>query len=584
MESLTRAATLSPETLDAERGTIEATISTFAPVQRRGYLERLDPAGLDQSGLVGAPVLDGHRQGSARDVIGVVEAVRMEGDALVATIRLSSAPDVSSTVQKIKEGTVRGVSIGYAVTRWAETVDPETRQRVRTATAWRIREVSAVAVPADPAATFRSHTMENETLETEDRAALIARVRAAHNLPEEWATRMADAGEELTDDEIRQDARDTALATRQTRTAPVIRTAAPANDDPAVIRTRQAEALAARMGGEAPSDAARPFMGYGLADHAREALARAGVATRALGTEELMTRAMHGTSDFPALLTESGNRVLAGAYRRAESPLKTIARQRTATDFRPLSVLKLGEFSGLKKVSEHGEIKAMTTGEAKEGYALETFGGTFALSRKALVNDDLGAFGRWSEMMGRAAAETEAAQLLGLLTQASGAGPVMGEDGKRLFHADHGNLAQTGAAPDESTLTAARKALRTMKGLDGKTPISATPRFILVGPELETPVEKLLASIYATTTDDVNPHAGKLSLLVEPRLGTSKAWWVFSDPAVIPVIEYAYLSSAPGPQLASRDGWEVLGREFRVVLDFGCGATDWRGAYRNAGE
>jgi hypothetical protein len=125
MENLIRAATLSPETLDAERGTIDATISTFAPVQRRGYVERLDPAGLDQSGLVGAPVLDGHRQGSARDVIGVVEAVRMEGDALVATVRLSSAPDVSSTVQKIKEGTVRGVSIGYAVTRWAESVIPK---------------------------------------------------------------------------------------------------------------------------------------------------------------------------------------------------------------------------------------------------------------------------------------------------------------------------------------------------------------------------------------------------------------------------------------------------------------------------
>ncbi|MFN4058467.1 MAG: hypothetical protein ACK4HW_09830, partial [Roseinatronobacter sp.] len=84
----------------------------------------------------------------------------------------------------------------------------------------------------------------------------------------------------------------------------------------------------------------------------------------------------------------------------AQSPLKTIARQRTANDFRALSVLKLGTFSGLQKVSEHGEVKAMTTGEAKEGYALETFAGTFALSRKALVNDDLGAFGRWGEMMG----------------------------------------------------------------------------------------------------------------------------------------------------------------------------------------
>jgi len=417
--------------------------------------------------------------------------------------------------------------------------------------------------------------------QAEDRAALIARCRAAHTaLGDEWATRMEEAGDVLTDQEVIADARETALAARQTRNAPVIRTAAPAADDPAVMRTRQAEALACRMMGTAPSEAARPFMGYGLADHAREALAAAGIATRGLGAEDLLTRATHGTSDFPALLTESGNRTLASAYAAAQSPLKTVARQRTANDFRALSVLKLGTFSGLQKVSEHGEVKAMTAGEAKEGYALDTFAGTFALSRKALVNDDLGAFGRWGEMMGRAAAETEAAQLLALLAQSSGAGPVMGEDGKRLFHTDHGNLAGTGAAPDETTLTAARLALRTMKGLDAKTPVNVTPRFLLVGPALETMAEKLLATIYAPTTDDVQPI--RLTLLVEPRL-TGNGWYVFADPATAPVLEYAYLSSAPGPQLSSRDGWDVLGREFRVVLDFGCGATDWRGAYRNPG-
>lgn len=582
---LTRRATFTPATYDADAGTVEAVASTFAPVKRRDargpYLERLDPAGLDTSALIGLPVLDGHRQGGARDVVGSIADARLEDGRLVVTIRRTSAPDAEPIWARVADGTLKGVSIGYGVQQWRETT--EGGQRVRTGRPV-VREVSIVAIPADPQAIIRQEdkTMPKDIQDqTEDRAALIQRCRAAHPaLGEEWATRMEEAGDVLTDQEVIADARETALTARQTRTAPVIRTATPAADDPAVIRTRQAEALAARMMGTAPSEAARPFMGYGLADHAREALAAAGIATRGLGAEDLLTRAMHGTSDFPALLTESGNRTLASAYQAAQSPLKTIARQRTANDFRALSVLKLGTFSGLQKVSEHGEVKAMTTGEAKEGYALETYGGTFALSRKAIVNDDLNAFGRWGEMMGRAAAETEAAQLLALLAQGSGAGPVMGEDGKRLFHADHGNLSSLAAAPDVDTLSVARQALRTMKGLDGKTPINVTPRYLLVGPALETEAEKLLASIYAATTDDVQPI--RLTLLVEPRL-TGNGWYVFADPATAPVLEYAYLSSAPGPQLSSRDGWDVLGREFRVVLDFGCGATDWRGAYRNPG-
>jgi hypothetical protein len=65
---------------------------------------------------------------------------------------------------------------------------------------------------------------------------------------------------------------------------------------------------------------------------------------------------------------------------------------------------------------------------------------------------------------------------------------------------------------------------------------------------------------------------------------TGKAWYVFASPAELACFEIAHLASAPGPQISIREGWEVLGREFRVVLDFGVAATDWRGAYRNAGE
>lgn len=582
---LTRRAVFAPDTFNAESGTVEAVISTFAPVQRKGFMERLDPAGLDTSRLIGAPVLDGHRQGSARDVIGTIAGHRMEDGKLVATIRLSGAADAAPIVERIREGTIRGVSIGYRVSKWTESTDPNSRARVRTAAAWSISEVSAVPIPADSGAQFRSHEMEEDDITlAPEREALIARVRAAHDLPEEWQTRMHEAGEELTDEEVRQSGREAARAAQQRRTPARIRTAAPANDDPAVTMTRRADALFARVSGTAPSDEARPFMGETLRDMARACVEASGVSTRAMDADTLFRAAMHTTSDFPNLLTSTGNRTLMGAYEAAQSPVKTaLARRSTMTDFRPGTRLKLSDIGTLERVSESGEIRHTSRGEASESYALDTYATQFAISRKALINDDLGAFRDWGATAGRMAAETEANLILNLLLS----NPVMGEDGKALFHADHGNLSASPAALGDAgagvtALSEARQALRGMKALDGKTPINATPKFLLVGPEQETEAEQLLSDLAAATWGDVNPFASKLSLLVEPRI-TDNQWYVFADPAVMPVLEYSYLSSAQGPQMASREGWDVLGMEFRVVLDFGCGAIDWRGAFKNAG-
>ena len=580
LELSTRAATFAPKSLDREAGTVEVVLSTGASVRRAGFLERLSI--LPEAVTVAArlPVLDSHRQTSIQDVKGRVENVRFESGQIVATLRISD----SAALAAIERGDVTGVSIGYRVSKWADSVDPESRERVRTAVAWELVEASLVAVPADPSALIRSQTMTTETTTTApDAATLQTRtairvIATTAGLDSAWADAQIDSGADITV------ARSAAFEAMATRSAPPIRTATVgySSEDPAVILTRQVEALSAQMLGTTPSEAARPFMQMGLADFARDTLMRSGlVGVAMLGREELLTRAMHTTSDFPELLTGAGNRVLAAGYKRAESPLKKIARQRTAADFRPLTTLKIGNFAKLQKLTETGEIKALTTGEAKESYSLETFGGRFALTRKALVNDDLGAFNRWAEMMGQAAAETEAGQLLALLLLNSGAGPTMG-DGKALFHADHGNLAASGAVISSGTLSAARLAMRLQKGLDGVTPINAQPKYLLVDPSQETTAEAYLAELSPAKVADQNPFAGALTLLVEPRLSAG-AWYVFADPAAAPVLEYAYLSSAQGPQLASRDGWETLGREFRVVLDFGCGATDHRGAYRNAG-
>ncbi|MDP3263912.1 MAG: Mu-like prophage major head subunit gpT family protein [Tabrizicola sp.] len=538
------------------------------------YLERLDPAGLDLSALDGAPLLDGHRTESARDVIGSITGHRFEGGKLVASIRLSSAADAAPIVARIAEGSVRGVSIGYRVTKWAEEIDPQSKTRIRKAVAWMINEASAVPIGADRGARFRSGDFQMTT-ENEDKAQTRAEIRAiarAANLPADWADQHIDA--DATATEVRAAAFEEIQ--KRGKALPVIKVG-PSHEDPAATMQHRADALHARLTGAKPTDQAKPFMAESLRDMARAAVEASGQSTRGMDADTLFRSAIHGTSDFPNLLNATGNRVLMNAYQVAASPIRALARQTTLGDFRPASKLKLSDVGPLKELSEQGEVTHTTRGEAVESYSLKTYATQFSISRKALINDDLGAFRDWGATAGRMAAETEANVLVGLLLS----NPIMGEDGENLFDAAHGNLGTAGAL-NVANLGLARKAMRGMKGLDGKTPINATPRHLVVGPELETTAEQVLASIYAATVDEVNPFGGKLSLLVEPRI-TGNRWYVFADPAALPCFEYAYLSSAQGPQMASREGWDVLGMEYRVVLDFGAGAVDFRGAFLNPG-
>jgi HK97 family phage prohead protease len=571
---LHRAADFQPESFNADGLTVDAVISTFADVTRRdargAYVERLDPAGLDLSRLIGAPVLDGHRQGSARDVIGSVTAHRMEGGHLVASIRLSGAADAAPVVERIREGTLKGVSVGYKVMRWSEGTDPQTKSRTRTAAEWAIFEVSAVPVPADSGATFRGQTPmldENQNDSVQHRAEIRTICRAA-GLPAEFADALIDADATVT--EARAAAFDEIQ--KRGRTVPTIRVTG-SNDDPAQVQTRAADALAYRMaGGELP-EASREYVSMSLRDLAAESLTRSGVSTRGMSSDEIFHRSL-GTSDFPLVVSNAMGKVAAQAYQAAESPLKALARQRTLPNFKTSTSIRIGEMGRLEEMTEHGEFTHTNRAEAGETMALKTFGRAINVSRKLLIDDDLGLLGDMTAAMGQAAAQTEAEEMVKLFT-----GNPNLSDGQPVFHASRGNTV-AGALPvlSEAALTAARKHMRTVKGLDGKTIINAVPKYLVVSPDLETDAEKLLATIYAATTDDVQPI--KLSLVVEPRL-TGDAWYLLADPASVPSIQYAYLSAAQGVQIQRQEAWYTLGLKYRAFLDFGCGWLDWRGAFRS---
>lgn len=391
----------------------------------------------------------------------------------------------------------------------------------------------------------------------------------------------------------------TILADRDRETGPVTYQLATGHnalstDNPSVKTQGIEGALYARMTGKAPEGPASEFVGMSLLDLGRMTLQARGIrdisknrdrlATQIMQFSPMMAAGHHTTSDFPSLLTGAGQRVLLEAYQAAASVFKTVGRVRNSVDFRPMTAVRLGEAPQFDEVPEGAEVKYGTRSEEKESYRIKTFGKLFSISRQAIINDDLNAFADINRENGKASAETECAQFIALLATNSGAGPTM-DDGKAAFHTGHGNLASGAGAPSIETLSAGKLALAKTKGVDGKTLVPMRGKYLVVPAELEDIAATVLATINPATVSDVNPHSGKLELLVEPRLSTisTTGWYIFSDPSLAPVLEYAYLNGTNGPVLETREGWNVLGAEFRAILDFGCGFIGWRGAYRNAG-
>ncbi|MBF0339476.1 MAG: peptidase U37 [Magnetococcales bacterium] len=333
------------------------------------------------------------------------------------------------------------------------------------------------------------------------------------------------------------------------------------------------------------SDAAREWRGMTLVEMARAFLeADGGRTTKGMTRYDVATRALLTGSDFPNILANVANKTLRNAYDTAPRTFQPFCRQVSASDFKAMTRVQLGEAPALEKVNESGEFKRGPLGEGKESYRVETYGKIIAISRQVLVNDDLNAFTRIPQLFGVSAANLESDVVWGVIT----ANPNMG-DGTPLFHANHKNLAAAGAVISVTTLGAARRAMGIQTGIDGLTTLNVRPAFIIVPAALEVTAEQLLAvnMIPAKSSDVVPQSLRTLTVIAEPRLDAAvngdKAWYMSANPGQIDTIEYAYLEGQNGVYIETRIGYDVDGVEIKARLDFGAKAIDWRGMYKNPG-
>jgi hypothetical protein len=617
IELFERRAPLASATWNGEARTVELTFSAGAIVQRMDldgpYAEVLAVDGFTLGEIV--PLLDNHRRDTIDARFGSVVAARTVGNEARATVQLfRNHPLADRLAAGLSDGARFAVSCGYTVETWSERTDPKTGERTKTAQKWTVREVSIVNVAADPKASTRSATM-SETVTTGsehpspqpaqparsaaapetdqpavvDRAAVNGEIRTigeVAGLDRAWIDGQIDANATA------EQARAAAFEQMQRRTAGAgsVRTVRmevidDSANDPFVRAAAVGEAFYVRIHPtHKPSERARDYIGLTIPEFAREALRSAGVRTTGMSAGTIIERALQTTSDFALALGDVAGRELRQAYQAAPSGIRTTARQTTAKDFRAKHRIQLSTAPTLEKVNEKGEFKSGPLVDSAESYKVETFGRIINMSRQVMVNDDINAFSDLTRPVAQAAAAKEAQVLADLLTQAAGAGPTM-SDSKTLFCTEHGNLA-AGAdkvAPSIDTLSKARTAMRRQKGLAGEV-ISVTPKFVLVPPEHETGVEKILADIAAAKVEDAVPAAFRnLVGVVDPRLTNATAWYLVANPDEIDGLEYAYLEGEEGPQIVTETGFEVDGLRVRVRLDFGGGFVDWRSWYRNPG-
>ncbi|WP_210485364.1 prohead protease/major capsid protein fusion protein [Microvirga antarctica] len=612
-ELTTRRATISRNSYNAETRTFTAVIATATPVKRVDYFENkpfqevllISPKAmrLERLSSTRAPLLNSHRHGTMTDQIGVITAVRIEGGNLVADIQLSNRPDVQLIATDIAAGIIGSVSIGYRVHASEERTSVDGTRTI-THVDWEPYEVSLVAVPADQNAHIRSHpgdlsmepAPENIVLQptpTNSRDAdLIA--RAERTRITEIRSLGAKAGveaaqiEEAVDDGTPLEAfrvrcfEEMASRAERFRSSPI--TVGQDETETRVVAASSylgSRMLSARGAPIALTGAARGYDGLTIADIAAQSLGHRGRITSDAHREELIRRAFHTTSDFPAIFENAMNGTLARRYQASPPTYRKIAAQRHFKDFRPHRTVRVGDFPTLQPINEAGEIKFGTFSESKEVVSVFPYAVQFALSRTMLVNDDMGALDDLLGSAGQTVANFEEASFYAMMLSNAGAGPTLVSDGLAVFHATHGNLAGSGTAITVAAVGSAREAMRNQRTLDGQLP-NIAPAIILVGPKKETEADALVASITPRAQVDVNPFSGKLEPVVAAHI-PGNAWFIFANPQSAPVFQWGLLDGYEAPRVRLDQPFGRQGLGVSLEHDFGCGAIDFRGAYRNAG-
>ena len=312
------------------------------------------------------------------------------------------------------------------------------------------------------------------------------------------------------------------------------------------------------------------------------------------GFDNETIRAAFSSVSLPGILSNVANKKLLQSYEAQPVIATKLCSTGDLNDFKENDRFRLTDIGDLLPVAADGEIKDGGLIEESAKNQLDTYGKKFCLTRKMIINDDLGAFMKVPVAMGNRAARLIDQLFFSRLLK----NPVQ-QDGKALFSTSHKNLL-SGASSALSTdsLKKAIQLFLDQVDADGQ-PISVEPRFLLVPTALKHLAIELTqgATLIMSGTDNtVRPARNvladeHLNVISSPYLGNSAyegasqtGWYLFGDPKTVDTWEIGYLKGKRTPTVERGEtDFNTLGLWFRVYFDLGVREQDHRGMVKAIG-
>jgi hypothetical protein len=368
------------------------------------------------------------------------------------------------------------------------------------------------------------------------------------------------------------------------------------------FRAAASDAMLLRSGirTASPAAGAEQMRGLSLRDLAIECMAREGLGTTAslmrMSKDDLWGMAQrqffNPTAAFPAILDNTIRKAIVQRYQAVPTTFQLWTTKGSVTDFKPTKDHEYlaggaGEFL---PVGEGGELKHDTPKtDLLPQRKISTYGRQFSMTREAFINDDIGFITQVPGMYAASAKRTLNKQVYSILYS----NPTIFDD-KALFHADHGNLVTSGAAPSIENIQGMILKMMSQTDPFGDS-ITVQPRFIVVPVGYGFTLAQILQTaqievdgIGSHTANALYQYRNQLQVIEDGTLNTlagtgAVPWFIIADPSYARCIQVDYLNGQETPTIRRMETPGQLGYVWDIWLDWGVTVVDYRGAVKNPG-